>query len=58
MKTIFTLVMPALTVAAAIASNKMFIQGEYLGSAAFTVTAYLAASVFISMIPSRKIMAR
>jgi hypothetical protein len=58
MKTILTLLMPAVALVSALASNRLFFQGEYLQSAALTILAYLAASLFISQIPVRKLWAR
>jgi hypothetical protein len=58
MKTIFTLVMPVMTAVSAMASNKMFHHGEYLSSAVLTIAAYLSASLWISILTSRKMTIR
>lgn len=58
MKTLFTLMMPVLMFLTAAATNHLFVQGAYLASAFFTIVCFLATSVWITLISSRKIVLR
>jgi hypothetical protein len=58
MKTIIVLLMPVMTLITAMASSKMFAHAEYLSSAVLTIAAYLAASLWISVLSSKKLAAR
>ena len=58
MKTLFTLLMPLLIVAAFIFSSRFFAQGQYLVSAVFTLACYSATSLWITVISSKKLVLR
>ncbi|MEO5594194.1 MAG: hypothetical protein ABIR15_21425 [Chitinophagaceae bacterium] len=58
MKTFFTLLMPLLIAITFIISSKFFSQADYLLSALFTLTAYSATSLWITIISSKKLVLR
>ena len=55
MKTILTLLMPVLAIAAGLTSLIFFNNSEYMLSAVFTVASYLSASLWVYTLNSRKV---
>jgi hypothetical protein len=58
MKTLITLLMPALIAVTAIATHKLFIQADYLASAFFTIVCFLSTSLWIAVMSSHKMVSR
>jgi hypothetical protein len=58
MKTLFTLLMPLLMVVAFIASSKLFAKADYYSSAIFYIASFCAASLWVAIVSSKKLILR
>ncbi|MFT3932199.1 MAG: hypothetical protein QM726_01185 [Chitinophagaceae bacterium] len=58
MKALLGFLMPLLMVVSFIISSKLFAKDDYLTSAVFTLASYSAASLWIAIIGSKKLMLR
>jgi hypothetical protein len=58
MKTLLTLLMPLLIAITFTASNKFFAEADYYASAVFTIACLCSASLWITVLSSKKLVVR